>query len=358
MLQVERLTLQSEGSYCPATALHTRQRQGDFMLDSKRPENKSSSNQSTRRDFLKGAAAVTVGALNSPATRSPDTSSLPMVHLGPHLVSRLIVGANPVYGYSHFNRLFDQHMSEWFTDERLVELLLACEKRGINTWQASYNERMADQFPKIRSAGCTIQWICLAASWHLDTRYPGTPEGVVEGTIKCAEIVAKYKPIGIVFHGAATDLLFRAGKLDLIEPFIRKVHELGFLAGVSTHNPVILKALEAKGWKNEFYMASFYYLSRHEEDLKKELGVVPVGETYLPTDPPKMCQVVRQVRKPCLVYKLLAAGRRANSSEQVRHAFEFAYRNIKPIDAAIVGLYPRYSDQVAENTRIVREILA
>jgi len=58
-----------------------------------------------------------------------------------------------------------------------------------------------------------------------------------------------------------------------------------------------------------------------------------------------------------LVYKLLAAGRKCGSPGEIRQAFEFAYQNIKPIDAAIVGMYPRYSDQISENTRVVSEIL-
>jgi hypothetical protein len=70
-----------------------------------------------------------------------------------------------------------------------------------------------------------------------------------------------------------------------------------------------------------------------------------------------MCKVVRQVRKPCLVYKVLAAGRKCGSPGEVRQAFEFAYENIKPVDAAVVGMYPRYSDQRGENTRLVREIV-
>jgi hypothetical protein len=85
--------------------------------------------------------------------------------------------------------------------------------------------------------------------------------------------------------------------------------------------------------------------------------VVPVGETYLSDDPAKMRRIVRQVRKPCLVYKLLAAGRKCGSPQEIRLSFEFAYQNIKPIDAAIVGMYPRYSDQISENTRTVSEIL-
>ena len=74
--------------------------------------------------------------------------------LGPHRVTRLIVGSNPIYGYSHFNKQYDQHMLEWFTDERIVKLLLDCEKAGINTWQYSFNYDQKRQIPKIRAAGC------------------------------------------------------------------------------------------------------------------------------------------------------------------------------------------------------------
>jgi hypothetical protein len=116
--------------------------------------------------------------------------------------------------------------------------------------------------------------------------------------------------------------------------------------------------LEAKGWSNDFYMTSFYYQSRQPEEFEKEFGMRPVGETYLLTDPPRMCEVIRRVKKPCLAYKLLAAGRKCKSPEEVRQAIEWAYKNIKPIDAAIVGMYPRFSDQIGENTRTVREILS
>ena len=265
--------------------------------------------------------------------------------------------SNPVYGYSHFNRQYDQHMLEWFTDERIVQLLLDCEKAGINTWQASYNQAMTRQFPKIRDAGSRIQWICLAASWHFDPKMPRTPDALLDGVIKCAEAAAKHKPIGIAHHGSATDLLWREGKLDLIRTFIDRVHDLGCAAGISTHNPVILEALEEKGWPNDFYMAGLHYLTRRPDEWQKEIGTQPVGEVYLSSDPPRMCAAVRRVNKTCLVYKALAAGRKCASPREVHDALEFVYRNIKPGDGLIVGLYPRYSDQITEDTQMVREIL-
>ena len=71
-----------------------------------------------------------------------------------------------------------------------------------------------------------------------------------------------------------------------------------------------------------------------------------------------MTAAVRKVYKPALVYKVLAAGRKCGSEEEKKQAIKWAYDNIKPIDATIIGLYPRYSDQVTETTTMVREILA
>lgn len=308
----------------------------------------------TRRDFLTRTAAASLLGVQS--AKGETSSALPSVPFGPRRVTRLISGGNPLYGYSHFNRQYDQHMLEYFTDQRVLEYLLRCQQAGINTWQSSYNEQVARQIPLVRDAGCKLQWICLAAPWDVNKSSDWNPSDILAGMLKCAEVVAKFKPIGIAHHGSATDRLWRAGKLDLIQTFVDKVHDLGFPAGISTHNPVILEALEAKGWSNDFYMASLYYQTRRLEDFEKEIGVRPVGETYLSTDPPRMARAIRQARKPCLVYKVLAAGRRCGSAQEVRAAFEFAFQNIKPVDALIIGMYPRYSDQISENTATVREL--
>jgi hypothetical protein len=313
---------------------------------------------SSRRDFLKSATTMAAGLMAPHAMRADAADLLPTVALGSHRVTRMIVGSNPIYGYSHFNKQYDQHMLEWFTDERIVKMLLDCEKAGINTWQYSFNYDQKRQIPKLREAGSKMQFICLAASWHYDEKMGRTPEVVLDGTIKCAQAAAELKPIGIAFHGHATDLLYRAGKIDFLKTFIDKVHELGILAGISTHNPKILDTLHAKGFANDFYMTGLHYVSRHPEDWMKEIGTHPLDEGWVDSDPPKMAEAVRKVDKPALVYKVLAAGRKCASEEQKRQAIDWAYKNIKPTDATIIGLYPRYSDQVTETTKMVREILA
>ena len=104
-------------------------------------------------------------------------------------------------------------------------------------------------------------------------------------------------------------------------------------------------------------MTSLYFLNRTKEERRAILGNdLPLGEIYLPSDPPRMFKAIKTTSKPCLVYKLLAAGRRIGSPTEVRRCFEEAFANIKAKDAAIVGMYQQFGDQVAENAAIVREI--
>src|SRR6187200_2701279 len=84
----------------------------------------------TRRSFLKQTAGLAAGAAalaelpqRAEAAVPSKDSLLPTIKLGPHDITRLIVGGNPIYGYSHFNRLLSEHQTAWHTPERVLELL-------------------------------------------------------------------------------------------------------------------------------------------------------------------------------------------------------------------------------------------
>jgi len=65
---------------------------------------------------------------------------------------------------------------------------------------------------------------------------------------------------------------------------------------------------------------------------------------------------MRQTRKPCFAFKILAAGRVEEQS--VAAAFRTAFRSLKPNDGVFVGMFPRYKDEVKENAEIVHRILS
>jgi hypothetical protein len=320
--------------------------------------NRSSLAQSsTRRGFLSQSAGLAAGmaALSDPSLKlgalvegeeKPKGSEnlLPTVKLGPHSVTRLIIGGNPIYGYSHFNKMLSQHQSAWHTPERVVQLLQQAQKTGINTWQNSYAERTLDDLERFRAAGGKLHWLCLGKpDW--DER----PDRIDDA--------AKRKPIGIAPHGALAEKLHRQNKLTVLTDLLKRIRDQGVQVGLSAHNPALLELAEQKGWDVDYYMCCLYYLTRPRGEYQKILGDdLPLGEIYLPTDPPRIFQVIRSTKKPCLVYKVLAAGRRIGSPKEVRQCFETALANVKPTDALIVGMYQEFNDQVAENAAIVREI--
>ena len=83
---------------------------------------------------------------------------------------------------------------------------------------------------------------------------------------------------------------------------------------------------------------------------------MPLGEIYLPTDPPRMFRAIKATKKPCLAYKVLAAGRRIGSPPKSGSASRRPSPTSNPSDAAIVGMYQQFGDQVAENSALVREL--
>src|SRR6516162_3027815 len=111
---------------------------------------------SNRRDFLQqtagAAAGMALATSNAETAQQNNQTALPTIRLGTHQVTRLIIGGNPIYGYSHFNRLLSRHQSAWHTPERVVELLQRCEQAGINTWQNSYADRTLQDLDHYREA--------------------------------------------------------------------------------------------------------------------------------------------------------------------------------------------------------------
>jgi hypothetical protein len=224
--------------------------------------------------------------------------------------------------------------------------LRRCEQVGINTWQNSYAERTLQDFDLYRKQGGRMNWLCLGkGDWDQH------PEHIDDA--------ARRKPIGIAPHGAHAERLHRENRLDDLQRLLARIRKQGVLVGLSAHNPELIQLAEDRKWDIDYYMCCLYYLTRPRAEYQRILGKdLPLGEIYLPTDPPRMFRVIQATRKPCLVYKVLAAGRRINTAAEVRQCLATALANIKPTDAMIVGMYQQQSDQVGENAAIVRELCA
>jgi hypothetical protein len=310
-----------------------------------------------RREFLAQLSVAAAGpalafAKSGQAKEAPPAASdtpaplLPTIRLGEHQVSRMVAGSNPISGYSYLGPLMDRHMLEYFTPERIVEFLWNCERAGINTHQFSDPQKMAGPIRTLRERGSKMKFICLYSSEERNTAID--------------QVIRDTGPIAIVHHGGVTDRLFGRGQSGQVRDFVKRVRDAGVLAGVSAHNPNCIKRIADEGWPVDFFMTCFYHLTRTKEDLEKmpPVATLPIGYSFFAADPLAMTAVARQVSQPCLGFKILAAGRKCHDKQVVREAFQFAFEHLKPTDGVIVGMYPRFQDQIRENAEFVRQFAA
>jgi len=294
----------------------------------------------SRRRFLEGAAAAAAGTavgIGSKTAGAEAKATLPTTRIGDYEFSRLIVGANTFNAGSHLSVFVNHEMRAYYTPEQILKTLRRCREVGINCWQAGSGN--LDLYRQLVDGGCPMHFIAIAAGG--DAEIKRLHEG------GC---------IGIAHHGEATDSLFKQGKLDQVNEYLKRVRGAGLLVGVSTHMPDVVDAIESKGWDLDYYMTCVYERHRSGQALKQLLGHVPLppGEVYLEDDPPRMFKAMRATRRPCLAFKILAAGRLSERKEWVERAFRDTLASIKPTDGAIVGIYDRYSDQPAECAALVR----
>lgn len=161
---------------------------------------------SGRRQFLAqltGLAAATALASKrgaaADAESSPSAAPLPSIQLGPHRMSRLVAGSNPILGYSYLGPHTDRHLKEYFTVARTVEFLENCERAGITAHQFADPERALPYLRRLRERGSKLQFIGLHAE---------------RGKIRQA--IDLTQPMAMVHHGGVTDRLFAEGKASVV----------------------------------------------------------------------------------------------------------------------------------------------
>jgi hypothetical protein len=258
------------------------------------------------------------------------------VPFGPHRISRLIVGGNPVSGFSHWSPALDQEMLDYHTAANVKELLRQSEAAGITVWQSRGDRYVIRILREYRNEGGRIQWIAQTASEMGDIN-----RNIRE--IAAAGAIAAYH------HGSSTDAHWRGGTFDVVRDRLKAMRDAGLRAGVGTHTPEVIDEIESRGWDVDFYMTCLYNLSRTREEAVQVAGRVVAGEYFHEPDREAMLQRVRKTSRQCLIFKVYGAGRRCGSLEDKKAALRQVRESAKPSDCIVIGMYQRKSDQVAEN---------
>jgi hypothetical protein len=158
--------------------------------------------------------------------------------------------------------------------------------------------------------------------------------------------------------GEVVDVAYQTNAMNGIREWCKKARDLGVVVGVGTHKPEVITLVEEQNWDVDFYAGCVYNRTRTDAEWRKVLSgelMENSREIYMQSDPPRMYKVMKQTRKPCFAFKIMAAGR--IDPTRAAQAFQTAFDSIKPTDAVMVGIFPRVSDEVREDAEIVSGIL-
>ena len=146
------------------------------------------------------------------------------------------------------------------------------------------------------------------------------------------------------------DFLYAQNQLDVVPDIIAQIKGAGRVAGIAAHNPRV------HAWADEyldldFHMCSYYDPTPRDQNAEHIHGAV---ETFADADRAAMVDVIRQLRRPAIHYKIFAAGR-----NDPREAFTFVAQHLRPQDAVCIGVFPKHKpDMLAENVCLFEEVLS
>jgi hypothetical protein len=312
----------------------------------------------TRRGFLQTGAALAAGLTGGASAfaaeagaQAPEQAAaglkaaaeiqVPQMKFFHASISRLVLGVNPFYGYAHYNTNLGHAMQEWYTSDRVCSVMHQANRFGINAMNYVHLSRGPEDLARFQAEGGKMQLIIQVTS-----------------KADAGELVRTLKPLALQRQGEVVDDAWQGGKMDTVKEWCKKARDLGVLVGVGTHIPEVIAYIEEKGWDVDFYSGCVYNRRRTLEEQKKMLGGEAIEmptELYLKSDPARMYRVMRQTKKPCFAFKILAAGRIPDGG--IEQAFRTAFESIKPTDAVYVGMFPKFKDEVRENAEIVHRIL-
>jgi len=312
----------------------------------------------TRRRFLQSSAALAAGlsggaraieaqaaaqgAGQAAAALQPASGLLvPKMKFFGAEVSRVVLGVNPFYGYAHYNNNLANSMREWYTPDRVCAVMHQSTRFGINAFNYVHLDRGPQDWARFQAEG---------GKMHLIVQ--------VTAGVDSEMLVKTLKPLALQRQGEVVDTAWHNGQMETVKEWCKKARDLGTVVGVGTHIPEVIARIEDENWDVDFYSGCVYNRRRTADEQKKALNGESIempNELYLRSDPARMYRVMRQTRKPCFAFKILAAGRIGDGG--IAQAFRTAFESIKPTDGVYVGMFPKFKDEVRENAEIVHRIL-
>lgn len=252
--------------------------------------------------------------------------AFPTTTIGGLEISRLIIGSNTFLGYSHFSKARDKWLREYFTDDRIVEVMSYCAEQGLNAFLSGYFDHVRTILDRVEKAtGVHINWF--ATPGNLPTGWGAWKEDIK----RCADAGAEF----VLPHQCYSDNACHRDEGIIVgfDEMFSYIRELGMRPGVSSHTPETIITCDKAGYGADVYIQPL-----------NPIGFLCQVETDW------MENMFQQISTPFICIKPLGAGRVLPPT-----GLRYVYSAIKPVDTVCIGMMSVLEAQ--EDIKLARAIL-
>ena len=251
------------------------------------------------------------------------------VAIGNLTFSKVICGANPFYGHSHFSEARNAEYAGRFDDETIERTIQRCISLGINTVESCANERIVSILSKLRDKN--PEPIRFVGSTRIDET-----SDIKSHQQKLSFLIENRAEVCVI-HAQYVDSPREGDSIGGLTRLIEKIHDAGLLAGISTHRVDTVELCERQGYGVDTYLfplnlSGFVYPGYEGADSVQE-----------------RINVVRNTPRPFILIKTLGAGRIPPDE-----GLQFVAENAKPGDLVSIGFGTE--DEVSEAVELVDKL--
>ena len=251
--------------------------------------------------------------------------ALPTTRIGGIEVSRLCLGSNPFFGYSHQSVARDTWQKRYFTDERIYEILQVCAELGVNLFVSGPQPRFAALRRRLEDeTGFHMHWACTPGGKDLEELKADTDRVKAMGAEICLP------------HTCWVEAHLRVGDREVthLGEALDYTRDSGMVPGVSTHRPEAIPIAAERGYDCETFILPF-----------NSMGFL------CPIEIEWQERIIADCPKPVICIKPLAADRLTPVP-----ALKFVYERIKPMDTVCIGVLS--PEELREDVAIAESLMA
>ncbi len=267
-------------------------------------------------------------------------NGMPTGKIGNLKISRLISGGNLISGWAHSRDLgyVSDLMRSYNTEQKVLDTLQLLEESGVNTIITDPREKPMNIIKKYwKERGGKIQWI---AEGH-----PNIND--VQTSLKKS---IDWGVSAIYMQGVIGDKWLKENHFDKLGEALEFVRKNKIPCGIGAHMLNVINAAETWGLNPDFYVKTLHssnYWSCKRADQNLDVIENP-SDNYWCMDVEQTIELMKEVNKPWIAFKVLAAG-----AIPPKDGFKFAFEN--GADFICVGMF---DFQVKKDVAIVKSILS